>query len=98
MDRISGSVSSIRQNPAIFQLSGIRSDTEYLKTGYLVSKFPAGNPVSSFENGRISGRPDIRQHCYPIHPYISIMFKMNRTINYDTPTIGMNTRHLTLYE
>ena len=34
MDRISGSVSGIRQNPAIFQLSGIRPDTGYQKIGY----------------------------------------------------------------
>ena len=34
MDWISGSVSSIRQNPAIFQQSGIRPDTGYQKTGY----------------------------------------------------------------
>ena len=26
-------------------------------------------PVSGFENGRISGRPDIWQYCYPVHPY-----------------------------
>ena len=42
MDRIFGSVSGIRRNPALLQLSGIRPDTGYLKTGYPVSEYPAG--------------------------------------------------------
>ena len=46
MDRISGSVSGIRRNPAIFQLSGIRPDTGYQKTGYPVSEYPAGYPAN----------------------------------------------------
>ena len=48
MDRISGSVSGIRRNPAIFQLSGIRPDTGYQK---LDIRFP-------------NIRPDIRQTGY----------------------------------
>ena len=46
MDRISGLVSGIRRNPAIFQLSGIRPDTGYQKTGYPVFEYPAGYPAN----------------------------------------------------
>jgi hypothetical protein len=35
------------------------------------AKYPAltGYPVSGFRISRISGRPDIRQKQYPVHPY-----------------------------
>ena len=46
MNRIYGSVCGIRQNPAIFQLSGIRSDA-----GYLVSDYPAGYPANRIFDG-----------------------------------------------
>jgi hypothetical protein len=43
----------------------IRRDFRYSAlTGY-----PAGYPVSSLWINRISGRPDIRQKQYPVHPY-----------------------------
>ena len=46
---------SVEQRTGI-GISGIKPDIRYpAPTGY-----PAGNPVSGFENGRISGRPDIR--------------------------------------
>ena len=48
----------------ISKIASIRPDIWYLApTGY-----PAGNLVSSFQNGRLSGRPDIQQNCYPVHP------------------------------
>jgi hypothetical protein len=44
---------------------GIRPDIRYLAlTGY-----PARYPVSGFWSSWISGRPDIRQKKYPVHPY-----------------------------
>ena len=95
LDRIFGSVSGIWQNPAIFQLSGIRPETKYLKTGYLVSEYLAEYPanrilirhfysclkiwdvsiiwvtlsMSEISGIRFSKWPDIRQNCYPVHPY-----------------------------
>jgi hypothetical protein len=33
------------------------------------AKYPAGYPVSGFWISRISGRPDIQQKQYPVHPY-----------------------------
>jgi hypothetical protein len=40
------------------------------KARYRIStKYPAGYPVSGFLISRISGRPDIRQKQYPLHPY-----------------------------
>ena len=50
------------------EISGIRQDIWYpAPTGY-----PAGNPESGFQNCRISSEPDIRQNCYPVHPYLKI--------------------------
>jgi hypothetical protein len=44
--------------------SSIRPDIQYpALTGY-----PAGYPVSGFRISRISGRLDIRQKQYPVHP------------------------------
>jgi hypothetical protein len=46
----------------------IRPDIRYpALTGYPAG-YPAGYPVSSFWLSRISGRPDIRQKWYPVHP------------------------------
>jgi hypothetical protein len=48
----------------IFVKTNIRPDIRYpALTGY-----PAGYPVSGFWISRISGRPDIRQKQYPVHP------------------------------
>jgi hypothetical protein len=53
--QVSGRISGIRPLP----------DIRYPAfTGY-----PAGYPVSGFWIRRISGRPDIRQKQYPVHPY-----------------------------
>jgi hypothetical protein len=43
----------------------IRPDIRYPA----LTGFPAAYPVSGFLISRMSGRPDIRQKHYPVHPY-----------------------------
>jgi hypothetical protein len=48
----------------IFVKTNIRPDIRYPA----LNGYPAGYPVSGFWISRISGRPDIRQKQYPVHP------------------------------
>jgi hypothetical protein len=42
---------------------------KYICQAKYPARYPAGYPVSGFWFSRISGRPDIRQNQYPVHPY-----------------------------
>jgi hypothetical protein len=54
----------------IFVKTNIRPDIWPDIRNPALTGYPAGYPVSGFWISRISGRPDIRQKQYPVHPYI----------------------------